>query len=121
MPLKVIARLGIKASSDPGEVFKNLLLSPGSASFEMSDKIEASGRVWTSKLTAKLVHDDDLLREPCIFRIRTTDAFFIIGTPDLPAVPIIKEEHLVTLTLEYKSKTKPAEYKKVLSIAPDCE
>lgn len=111
MPLKVIIGLKVKSASEAKAMFKQLALTPGSASFEISDKKEVGGLVWTTKLSAKLVHDDDLLHEPCILKVQTPAGGFIIGTPDLPAQPTVKKEHLVTLALEYKSKTEPAELK----------
>lgn len=107
MPLKVIIGLKVKSASDTGSIFKNLRLTPGSGSFEFSDKRENSGVVWTAKVSAKLIHDDDLLHGPCILQIQTPAGHYIIGTPDLPAFPAIKEEHLVAISLEYKSKSKP--------------
>lgn len=121
MPRKTIVRLGVKAASDTDAFYQELPLSPGSAAIEISSKKESAGLLWTTKITAKLVRDVILLHEPCIFKVRTTDAYYIIGTADLPAQPTIKEEHLAAITLEYKSKTKPAEHKKVLFIAPDME
>lgn len=121
MPRKTIVRLGVKAASDTGDIFQELPLTPGSAAIEISSKKETDGLLWTTKITAKLVRDVILLHEPCIFQVRTTDAFYIIGSSDLPVQPTIKEEHLIAINLEYKSKTKPAERKKVLSIAPDMD
>lgn len=118
MPRKIIVRLGIKAASDMDVHFQELPLTPGSAAIEISSKKDSAGLLWTTKITAKLVRDVILLHEPCIIYVRTTDAYYIIGTPELPAQPTIKEEHLVAITLEYKSKTKPVEHKKVLSTAP---
>lgn len=113
--------MGIKAASDTEDLFQELPLSPGSAAIEISSKKEAAGLLWTTKITAKLVRDVILLHEPCIIHVRTTDGYYIIGTPDLPAQPTSKEEHLVALTLEYKSKIKPVEQKKVLFVAPGLE
>lgn len=118
MPRKTIVRLGVKAASDTDNLYQYLPLSPGSAAIEISSKKGTDGLLWTTKITAKLVRDVILLHKPCIFQVRTTDAFYIIGSSDLPVTPTIKEEHLVAINLEYKSKTKPAEQKKVLSTAP---
>lgn len=121
MPRKTIVRLSVKPAFTPEAPFRELLLSPGSASIEISSKKETPGLVWTTKITATLVRDDRQLHEPCIFRVRTTEAYYIIGTEDIPAQPTHKEEHLVVITIEYKSRTKPTAHKKVLSIAPACE
>lgn len=111
MPLKPIIDLQVKSAADSDSIFKSLSLTPGSASYEISDKKEVAGRVWTTKVTAKLVHDEELLHEPCILKIQIPGCYITIGTPDLPAQPTVKKEHLVALSLEYKSKTAPPERK----------
>lgn len=121
MPRKNIVRLDVKLAAAPGESFRELPLSPGSASIAISSKKEVPGLLWTTTITAKLIKDDPRLSLPCIIRVRTADAYYIIGTSDIPAFPTVKEEHLAAVTVEYKSKYKPRAYKKVLSIAPDCE
>lgn len=122
MQQKFIARIGVKAWDDPSDFFQELPLSKGNPrSLEISSKEDDKGLLWTTKLTATLLHDVLLLHQPCIIKVRLRDRYYILGTTDLPTRPTIKEGDLCEITLEYKTRKHPEAIKKVLSIAPDCE
>jgi hypothetical protein len=121
MHLKFIARIEVKPLGETSDFFHPLALSKGTGKIELSSKSDDSGLYWTTKVTATLLHDDAMLHEPCIVRVRLTDGYYIVGTTDIPARPEVKEGVLTEFTLDYKSKTKPAMVAKVLFIAPDCE
>lgn len=121
MQQKFIARLEAKAHDDPSDFFHELPLSKvNKRTIEISSKKDANGTLWTTKVTASLRHDVDLLHNPCILCVRCDDRFYILGTTDLPCQPTIKEGDLVDLTVEIKTKCRPKAIRKVLSIAPDC-
>lgn len=122
MPQKFIARIGVKAWNDPSEFFQELPISKtGPRTIEISSKEDDSGLYWNTKVTVKLLNDVPLLHDPCIIMVRLRDCYYIIGTKDMPARPLIKEGDLLDLTLEHKTKSYPKATKKVLSIAPNCE
>ncbi len=99
-------------------------MSKGTGKIEMSSKSDDNGHYWVTtagKVTATLLQDEELLHEPCIVRVRLRDCYYIIGTEDIPARPVVKEGVLTELTLEYRSKSKPVSVPQVLSTTPDCE
>lgn len=122
MPQKFIARIGVKAWNDASEFFQELPLSKTSPrTIEIISKEDDNGLYWITKVSVKLLNDVPLLHDPCIIKVRLRDRFYILGSADMPARPLIKEDDLLEFTLEYKTKAHPKAIKKVLSIAPDCE
>ena len=122
MPQKFIARIGVKAWNDTSGFFQELPLSKTSPrTIDITSKEDNNGLYWNTKVSAKLLNDVPLLHDPCIIKVRLRDSFYIIGTEDMPARPLIKEGDLLEFTVEYKTKSHPKATKKVLSIAPDCE
>ncbi|MEG2063513.1 MAG: hypothetical protein RRY23_00080 [Alistipes sp.] len=122
MSQKFIALIGVKAWNNTSEFFQELPLSKKSPrSIEITSKEDDNGLYWNTKVSAKLINDVPLLHEPCIIKVRLRDCYYILGTEDMPARPLVKEDDLLDFTLEYKTKTRPTATKKVLSIAPDCE
>jgi hypothetical protein len=102
---------------------RHIRIFPGTAAFQNkpADNRHYIGLYWNTKVSAKLLNDVPLLHDPCIIKVRLRDSFYIIGTEDMPARPLIKEGDLLEFTVEYKTKSHPKATKKVLSIAPDCE
>lgn len=122
MKQKFIARIGAKAWNDPSNFFRDLPLSKVSPrSIKITPKEDDNGTYWTTKVTATLLSNVELLHQPCIIKIRLTTGYYILGTKDLPCRPLVKEGELCEFTLEYKTKNPPRPIKKVLSIAPGCE
>lgn len=122
MRQKFIARIGVKAWNDTTGFFQELPLSKtNTRTIEITSKEDDNGLFWNTKVTAKLLNDVPLLHDPCIIKVRLRDRYYILGTEDMPARPLIKEDDLLDFTLEYKTKAYPKATKKVLSIAPDCE
>lgn len=119
---KLIARIGVKPWDDPSELYLTLPLSEANPrELEVSPKDDAHGRYWISKLTATLTGDIPMLHEPCILKIRFTDGYCLLGTADLPCRPIVKEGVLYDLSLEYKSRSRPAFVEKVLYYGSACD
>lgn len=118
--MKFIAKIGFKPYNDKEDIFIELPISKGSGEIKFELKSDANGSYWTTKVTAKLLREVAPIYEPCIIKVRLTDSYYILGTEDIPVVPTIKEEDLIELSIEYKSKIKPEAIKKVLSIAPEC-
>ncbi|WP_418413693.1 hypothetical protein [Alistipes sp.] len=121
MRQKLILRLGVKAWNDTSGFFQELPLSKTSPrTIDITSKEDDNGLYWNTKLSAKLLNDVPLLHDPCIIKVRLRDSYYILGTEELPARPLVKEGDLLDFTLEYKSKSRPQAIKKVLSIAPGC-
>ncbi|WP_304953044.1 hypothetical protein [uncultured Alistipes sp.] len=119
---KFIARLGVKAYNDSSNFFQELLLSKSNPrTIEISSKPDDNGLLWTTKVTATLRSDHDLLHGPCIIEVRCMDCFYILGTEDIPCRPTIKEQDLVELSIEIQTKNRPTPTKKVLSYSTDSE
>lgn len=121
MPRKTIVRLSVKSAFTPEAPFRELqhltrecfhrnLIQKRDTGTPLDYKDHRNTRAGRSS-TPRALH----------LPVRTTEAYYIIGTEDIPAQPTHKEEHLVVITIEYKSRTKPTAHKKVLSIAPACE
>ncbi len=121
MRQKLILRLGVKAWNDTSGFFQELPLSKTSPrTIDITSKEDDSGLYWNTKVSARLLNDVPLLHDPCIIKVRLRDSYYILGTEELPARPLVKEGDLLDFTLEYKSKSRPQAIKKVLSIAPGC-
>ncbi len=119
---KFIARLEVKAYNDSADSFQELPLSKTNPrTIAISSKSDDNGLLWTTKVTASLRSDHDLLHEPCIMKVRCLDSFYILGSEDLPCRPTIKESDLVELSVEIQTKNQPQPIKKVLSYRGDCE
>jgi hypothetical protein len=107
MLLKFIVSIGVKPHNDTTDSFHELALSKGTGRLGFSSKTDDNGHYWITKVTATLLHDDELLHEPCIMRVELMDCYYIIGTADIPVFPAVNEEVLTGLTVEHKSKWKP--------------
>ncbi len=118
--MKFIAKIGFKPYNDQEDLFIELPMSKGSGEIQFELKRDTTGSYWITKLTAKLLRNVAPIHGPCIIKVRLTDSYYILGTEDIPVVVTIKEEDLIELSIEYKSKERPEAIKKVLSIAPDC-
>lgn len=119
---KFIARIGVKAHNDSSKSFQELPLSKTNPrTIEISSKQDDNGLLWTTRVTASLRSDHDLLHEPCIMQVRCLDGFYILGSEDIPCRPTIKESDLVELSFEIQTKTRPQPIKKVLSYRTDYE
>jgi hypothetical protein len=107
MLLKFIVGIWAKPHADPSNNFRELAMSKGTGEIEFSSKTDDNGHYWITRITATLLHDEDILHEPCIVRVDLMDCHYMIGTADLPVFPVVKEGVLTDMTIEYKSKTKP--------------
>ena len=118
---KFIARLGVKAYNDSSKSFQELLLSKSNPrTIEISSKPDDNGLLWTTKVTATLRSDHDLLHGLVSSKSDVWTAFISSARKTFLVVRRLKNKTWSNYPLKFKPKP-PYTHQKVLSYSVDCE